>query len=51
MQKSFDLVDPATTGSACKAVHVIEYSREFEGSLLPAYFTDASTDARDGSRA
>jgi hypothetical protein len=34
MQKSFDLVDPATT----------RVGVPFEGSLLPAYFTDASTD-------
>jgi dienelactone hydrolase len=34
MQKAFDLVDPATTRVLVP----------FEGSLLPAYFTDASTD-------
>lgn len=34
MQKSFELGDPATTRVAVP----------FEGSLLPAYFTDASTD-------
>jgi dienelactone hydrolase len=35
MQKSFDLVDPATTRVAVP----------FEGALLPAYFTNASTDS------
>ena len=34
IQKSFDLVDPRTS----------RVSVPFEGSLLPAYFTDASTD-------
>jgi len=34
MQKSFDLIDPATTRVLVP----------FEGSLLPAYFTNASTD-------
>jgi dienelactone hydrolase len=36
MQKTFDLLDPATTRVAVP----------FEGALLPAYFTDASTAGR-----